>query len=70
MRTEFNYKTMITIAHRRSTIMQSEKVMVLSKGQITEFDEPATLAANTNSQFSSLLKYIDDKERNQVISID
>ena len=56
---------MITIAHRLNTIMQSDKVMVLSFGQIVEFDEPATLAADPDSEFSSLLKEIEQEETDQ-----
>ena len=53
---------MITIAHRLNTIMQSDKVMVLSFGRIIEYDEPATLAADPNSEFASLLQEIEREE--------
>ena len=58
--------TMITIAHRLNTIMQSDKIMVLSFGRIIEFDEPNTLAANPDSEFSSLLKKIEEEENDQM----
>ena len=54
--------TMITIAHRLNTIMQSDKVMVLSFGRIIEFDEPSMLAADPNSEFASLLKELEKEE--------
>ena len=54
--------TMITIAHRLNTIMQSDKVMVLSFGRIIEFDEPSRLAADPNSEFASLLKELEKEE--------
>lgn len=37
---EFKTATMITIAHRLNTIIQSDKVMVLSFGKILEYDSP------------------------------
>ena len=37
---EFKESTMITIAHRLNTIIQSDRVMVLSYGQIIEYDKP------------------------------
>ena len=32
--------------------------MVLSHGQILEYDEPATLAANTGTEFSQILTQV------------
>ena len=63
---EFEGSTMITIAHRLNTIMQSDKVMVLSYGQVLEFDDPATLAADPSSEFSGLLKEIELEEQNSL----
>lgn len=53
---------MITIAHRLNTILQSDKVMVLSFGQILEFDKPSTLLENPWSEFSGLLEDIKKEE--------
>lgn len=36
----FTSSTVITIAHRLNTIMSSDKVMVLSNGEILEYDNP------------------------------
>ena len=54
---------MITIAHRLNTIIASDKVMVLSYGQILEFDSPEKLMADPLSEFSSLLKEIEKEEK-------
>ena len=63
IKNEFKESTVITIAHRINTIIQSDKVMVLSFGQIAEFDTPATLMKNPNSEFSGLLKEIEKEEK-------
>uniref|UniRef100_A0A1L8E4B5 ABC-type glutathione-S-conjugate transporter n=2 Tax=Nyssomyia neivai TaxID=330878 RepID=A0A1L8E4B5_9DIPT len=56
IRTEFSNCTILTIAHRLNTIMDSDKVIVLDKGQIAEFDSPANLLADPNSIFHSMAK--------------
>ena len=37
---EFEDATMITIAHRLNTIINSDRVLVLSFGQVLEYEDP------------------------------
>ncbi|KAK4305327.1 hypothetical protein Pmani_022778 [Petrolisthes manimaculis] len=53
---EFNDCTIITIAHRINTIMDSNRVLVLDNGEIREYDTPATLLQNHQSIFYSMAK--------------
>jgi ABC-type multidrug transport system fused ATPase/permease subunit len=39
----FANRTIITVAHRINTIMDSDRVVVLEKGEVVEFDTPAEL---------------------------
>jgi len=48
--------TTITIAHRLNTIMDSDRVLVLEQGRVAEFDAPATLLKNPQSQFYSMAR--------------
>ena len=56
IRQEFASRTILTIAHRINTIMDSDRIVVLSAGKVTEFDTPANLLANEGSMFASLVK--------------
>ncbi|UJR17989.1 hypothetical protein I4U23_004890 [Adineta vaga] len=55
IRYAFKDATVITIAHRLHTILDSTKILVLSDGSMQEYDEPRRLMANPNSAFSKLL---------------
>ncbi|DBA69271.1 TPA: hypothetical protein ACH3X2_14313 [Trebouxia sp. C0005] len=55
IRSAFKDCTVLTIAHRLHTIIDSDRIMVLDAGQLVEFDSPATLLKNPNSVFSKLV---------------
>ncbi|CAB3223730.1 unnamed protein product [Arctia plantaginis] len=59
IRTEFASCTVITIAHRLNTILDSTKVMVLDKGRLMEYAPPGELLQDKNSMFYSLAKDVD-----------
>jgi len=46
--------TVITVAHRLKTIINSDKVMVMGQGQLLEFDKPDNLIKDQNSSFHKL----------------
>lgn len=52
----FKNCTVLTIAHRLSTVMQSDKVLVLENGEVCEFDSPSVLLEDPESLFSSYSK--------------
>ncbi|XP_050310916.1 multidrug resistance-associated protein 1 isoform X2 [Anthonomus grandis grandis] len=56
IRTEFKDCTVLTIAHRLNTIMDSDRVIVLDKGQIAEFDTPSNLLTRPDSLFYGMCK--------------
>ncbi|KAL9142232.1 hypothetical protein ABFS82_14G155200 [Erythranthe guttata] len=53
---EFEDRTVVTIAHRIHTVIDSDLVLVLSDGRIAEYDSPAKLLERENSFFSKLIK--------------
>ncbi|XP_058800223.1 ATP-binding cassette sub-family C member 4-like [Phymastichus coffea] len=56
IRTKFAPCTVLTVAHRLNTIMDSDKVLVMDKGRLVEFDHPHILLQNHHGPFSSLVK--------------
>jgi len=56
IRKEFADCTIITIAHRLNTIMDSTRIMVLDQGSIREFESPEKLLQNPKSSFYSMAK--------------
>ncbi|KAJ1649997.1 hypothetical protein GGF38_005949, partial [Coemansia sp. RSA 25] len=55
IRTEFSDCTVLTIAHRLDTIMNSDRVVVMEQGRIVEVGEPRELMAR-GGMFSQLVK--------------
>jgi ABC-type multidrug transport system fused ATPase/permease subunit len=47
--------TILTIAHRLFTVMDYDRIMVLSSGRLVEFDTPENLSTDKNSHFYALL---------------
>ncbi|BFZ53008.1 ATP-binding cassette glutathione S-conjugate transporter ycf1 [Savitreella phatthalungensis] len=52
--TEFKEATVLTIAHRLSTVIDYDKILVLDYGKVKEFDTPKNLLRDPNSLFSKL----------------
>jgi ATP-binding cassette, subfamily C (CFTR/MRP), member 1 len=52
----FQNRTIITIAHRINTILDSDRIVVLKEGRIAEFDTPYNLLQKRDGQFYSLVK--------------
>ncbi|KAJ2019901.1 hypothetical protein GGI14_001259 [Coemansia sp. S680] len=55
IRTEFSESTVLTIAHRLDTIMNSDRIIVMEKGEIVEIGPPQELIAN-GGKFAELVQ--------------
>jgi ATP-binding cassette, subfamily C (CFTR/MRP), member 1 len=55
VREAFSQCTTLTIAHRLNTIMDSDKVAFLDKGELVEYGEPQDLLQNKGGKFSALV---------------
>lgn len=54
LRVSFKHCTVLTIAHRLNTIVDSDKLLILDNGLLMESDTPANLLARPQGQFRSL----------------
>jgi ABC-type multidrug transport system fused ATPase/permease subunit len=56
IRTKFADCTVLTVAHRLNTIMDSDKVLVMEFGTMVEFDHPHILLQNQEGHFHSMVQ--------------
>ncbi|KAJ8979911.1 hypothetical protein NQ317_005347 [Molorchus minor] len=55
IRKKFADCTVLTVAHRLNTIMDSDKVLVMDSGTMVEFDHPYVLLQNPDGTFSKMV---------------
>ncbi|KAL7418721.1 hypothetical protein Q5752_006404 [Cryptotrichosporon argae] len=48
--------TVLTVAHRLSTVMDYDKILVLGAGKVLEYDSPESLKKNQDSYFAKLVR--------------
>ena len=56
IRENFCDATVLTIAHRLNTIMDSDRILVLEAGKVAEFDSPQALLQRDDSLFRQLVE--------------
>ncbi|KAG6581465.1 ABC transporter C family member 12, partial [Cucurbita argyrosperma subsp. sororia] len=56
IREEFKSCTMLIIAHRLNTIIDCDRILVLDKGQVIEYDAPEKLLSNEGSAFYRMVQ--------------
>lgn len=64
MNKAFKNSTVITIAHRLNTVINSDKILVLEGGQLKEYDKPSELLKNPESFFAQL--YNESQKENKM----
>uniref|UniRef100_A0A7R9WD62 ABC transporter domain-containing protein n=2 Tax=Pseudictyota dubia TaxID=2749911 RepID=A0A7R9WD62_9STRA len=57
LREAFEGSTIITIAHRVNTIMDSDKILVMKDGKVAEFAPPKELLSDERSFFSEIVRH-------------
>ena len=65
---KFKGCTLLVIAHRMRTIIESNEIIVMDKGECREYDSPSELFKNENSLFRNLIQQSGLKESEHLIS--
>lgn len=62
IREKFTKCTVLTVAHRLHTIIDSDRVIVMDSGHAAEFDKPHNLLKNENGIFYGMIKSLGPNE--------
>ncbi len=62
LRNAFKKSTIITIAHRLNTVIDSDLVLVMDDGRPAEFDAPEALLRDASGIFSKMVEETGEKQ--------
>jgi len=69
IRTRFENCTVLTVAHRLHTIMDSDRVILMSAGEAVEYDAPYKLLQNPNSLFKQMVATSGQQEQEHLTKV-
>lgn len=69
IRVKFAECTILTVAHRLHTIIDSDRVIVMDTGRSIEFDEPHNLLQNNDGVFHDMVKALGPQEYERLAAL-
>lgn len=69
IRAEFDESTVITIAHRLYTVIDSDRVLVMDNGTAIEYDAPFLLLQNEDGAFRKMVEQLGPQEYDRLLAI-
>lgn len=58
LKRELSDSTIITVSHKVQSLLESDKIIIMDRGQVVEFDTPRALLKNSSGVFYSMLQDI------------
>lgn len=69
IREKFVDSTVITVAHRLYTVIDSDRILVMDGGVAVEFDDPYSLLQNENGVFRKMVEALGPQEYDRLYAI-
>lgn len=69
IRIKFAECTILTVAHRLHTIMDSDRVLVMDTGVVAEFDSPFNLLNEGSGIFYEMVEALGPQESDRMMSV-
>lgn len=69
IREKFHDSTVITIAHRLHTVIDSDRILVMDAGVAIEFDAPYLLMQNKDGVFRKMVEALGPQEYDRLFTI-
>lgn len=69
IRSTFAKYTVLTIAHRLHTVIDSDRILIIDDGKLIEFETPYTLITKETSMFCQMCKALGTDEFNRLLMI-
>lgn len=69
IREKFHDSTVITIAHRLNTVIDSDRILVMDAGVAVEFEAPYLLMQNKAGIFSKMVEALGPQEYDRLFAI-
>ncbi|XP_015609770.1 probable multidrug resistance-associated protein lethal(2)03659 isoform X2 [Cephus cinctus] len=69
IRRKFESCTVLTIAHRLNTVMDSDRIMVMDAGNVAEFDHPYVLLQKNEGLFLNMVKQTGSRMADSLIAV-
>lgn len=69
IREQFINSTVVTVAHRLNTVIDSDRILVMDAGVAVEFDQPYLLLQNNDGVFRKMVEALGAQEFDRLLAI-